>query len=685
MDTAKYSILDILEFKNLDQFIVPEIQRDYVWKVTDVLHLLSSIKDGFEGSKKDIPYLGFIYAYNDKDYVYKYFLVDGQQRMTTIFLLLLACHQKIGKKLPEYLFKQEKLKLDYKVRQATHDFLTDLVRHCKENPSDFNLLIKDQVWFHKEYETDRTIYNIVENYNAIRKWTDCFDQKQTEEFLKFVENKVELSYFDIENGRQGEELYIYMNSRGRHLEQNETLKANYLSNLEIISEKERRGLEWEKWQDFFWKHRGDNPDADAGFNEFLQIVQIINMSVLGKSSDEISNFASGKSNQVIDFKLLPKKFEELEKYFKSFEWLVTSKRVIKFFKEYEKSENFFTSSSSIDLWRKQIYYLRILPIITFISCTGLKDEEVIIRFIRFFYNISRKDSSIGKDISNQLPNAIKLMIEYGNSKERDFDVCDLMHLKKGRRVLINEEEVIKLSLFKTPPHNKTREEMEILFWSAEDHLVLGGEISFLLNKYYDKDQKKFDLKNYEKTWTIFKSIFTNSIKNNALISRALLYYGNTWVRKTPNYYYNYDCQDWYTIVRLPTGENLIDLLEDLHGKNSDFLEDIFKVKAKDYFIRNKLNSITSIKSKKELFEQIKILVAIDYYTEQLIWKEFGYIAEDDRFTFKDDIPFFNSHRVIYNISRYIKDGWQRRILHLMKDTLQNDVKLNEVLKKIKEA
>ena len=110
MDTGKYKLLEILEFQNIDQFIVPEIQRDYVWEKKDVLDLLHSIQEGFLGTKEDIPYLGFIYAYNDRDYVYKDFIVDGQQRMTTVYLLLLACHLNLKKKLTDYLLKNEKLK-----------------------------------------------------------------------------------------------------------------------------------------------------------------------------------------------------------------------------------------------------------------------------------------------------------------------------------------------------------------------------------------------------------------------------------------------------------------------------------------------------------------------------------------------------------------------------------------------
>ena len=155
MKNDNYTILEMFEFRDLDQLVIPEIQRDYVWGKNEVCDLLESIKDGFESENGDIPYLGFIYAYNDRDYVYKYFLIDGQQRMTTVYLILLACYQLLNKEIPDYLFDNGKLKLDYKVRQATHDFLTDFVKHCQNYPDTNNINFEDQVWFHKDYENDK--------------------------------------------------------------------------------------------------------------------------------------------------------------------------------------------------------------------------------------------------------------------------------------------------------------------------------------------------------------------------------------------------------------------------------------------------------------------------------------------------------------------------------------------------
>lgn len=73
MRTQKYTVASLFSDRELEQFVIPEIQRDYVWSTLDVADLLEYIREGFDGSEADVPYLGFIYAYGDRDFVYNIF------------------------------------------------------------------------------------------------------------------------------------------------------------------------------------------------------------------------------------------------------------------------------------------------------------------------------------------------------------------------------------------------------------------------------------------------------------------------------------------------------------------------------------------------------------------------------------------------------------------------------------
>jgi hypothetical protein len=102
---------------------------------------------------------------------------------------------------------------------------------------------------------------------------------------------------------------------------------------------------------------------------------------------------------------------------------------------------------------------------------------------------------------------------------------------------------------------------------TEDHPIFQGEIEFLIQRYYDKDAGSFDLALFKNTWNVFKSLFIKSKGNDGMIVRTLLYYGITWFRDTPYYY-------------------------------------------------KKLNSVATLKSATTFWEQIRILAAIDYYSDK---------------------------------------------------------------------
>ncbi|NVN96021.1 MAG: DUF262 domain-containing protein [Bacteroidetes bacterium] len=671
MKTGRYSILDILDFQNLEQFVIPEIQRDYVWSKSDVNDLLDSIKDGFEN--EDVPYLGFIYAYNDKDYVYKYFLIDGQQRITTIFLLLVALYYKLMKDFPEHLIKNEKLKIDYKVRQATHDFLKDFVFFLNSNKGLTlnSKIINKQTWYHTNYQNDLTIINIINNFIEIYNWLTKLGDNNLNDFLKFIEDDIQLSYFDIDNGRQGEELYIYMNSRGRHLVENETLKAKFLSKLNSTEDKESWGKKWEIWQDFFWVNRFNNPDSDNGFNEFLRIVQIISMSTGKFSANQINQFIT--SNEIIDFQILPE-LNAIEKYFNAYKYLVENSKISEFYKNYESKNYFFRTD------KRQIDYFRILPLITFVSLLTQYDEKNILRFNRLIYNISRK-SNVGKDIRTQLIAVIKLFSEYAKEHKEIYDVCDLVSYSKSRTVLLDDEEIIKLNLFKNPPSKTNREKLELLFWEIEDHNIFNGEILFLLIEYYKEENNTLDYAGFTKSWQAFKVLF-NKKDNYKNISKALIYYGNTWSQQTPYYYNNYNCHDWNWLIGDVKGKYLMQLLKDMHEKDFDYIKTIIESKIKHHFKKNNYQNLENIKQTTGFLNQFKILVAFDFYSDNKIWNFGSYIAEDNRYLWKDDAKLFQETRVFYNIDRYVRDGYNGRLLSFMKIILKNEKKLKDIINQI---
>ena len=324
MKTGRYNIKELLTHNEIEQIIIPEIQRDYVWKSKNVLKLIESITKNF-GDKKEAnlvieidgkkvtnltinSYLekeykkllhntkiGFIYAYHDNEYAGKFFLIDGQQRFTTIYLLLLAIYVKNKKQqnFKTVYFDNNILKIDYKVRENSHEFMTNFIKNeLEEQSKDITLSVK---YYKNEYEKDETIKNLINNYKVIQDFieknseklliNDCYD-----DFVEYVEDYIEVNYFDTNISEQGEQLYLYMNSRGEFLSHQEKLKSEIIKKEVLPEDKKLIGGKWEEWQNFFWKNRGyhnvnANENADIGFEEFLKWCAVIHICTTENSEE----------------------------------------------------------------------------------------------------------------------------------------------------------------------------------------------------------------------------------------------------------------------------------------------------------------------------------------------------------------------------------------------------------------
>lgn len=70
-----------------DHYIVPDYQREYVWTHEQVEQLLSDLLEAYESDSKKAYFLGTIVTYDTGS---QFELIDGQQRLTTFFVMLCA-------------------------------------------------------------------------------------------------------------------------------------------------------------------------------------------------------------------------------------------------------------------------------------------------------------------------------------------------------------------------------------------------------------------------------------------------------------------------------------------------------------------------------------------------------------------------------------------------------------------
>src|SRR5699024_1619861 len=80
-------------FNQGNRYVVPIYQRNYAWDDFDREQLLEDIMDYIETD--DEYFLGSLIVFEKEDSVYE--VIDGQQRLTTLFILLAALQEKVDR------------------------------------------------------------------------------------------------------------------------------------------------------------------------------------------------------------------------------------------------------------------------------------------------------------------------------------------------------------------------------------------------------------------------------------------------------------------------------------------------------------------------------------------------------------------------------------------------------------
>ena len=84
-------LIDLM-FDNKRQYQIPVYQRNYDWKKDNCIELFNDILHAYD--KEKTHFLGTIVQVNqdDENGIKQYLIIDGQQRMTSVYLLLKALY-----------------------------------------------------------------------------------------------------------------------------------------------------------------------------------------------------------------------------------------------------------------------------------------------------------------------------------------------------------------------------------------------------------------------------------------------------------------------------------------------------------------------------------------------------------------------------------------------------------------
>jgi hypothetical protein len=292
----EYTLAQI--FSGNKKIIIPDLQRDYCWgdKAWDkdkknhtelvsgfVQNLLASFNE--RNDNKNVT-LGLIYGYEQPKHHVQ--LCDGQQRITTLYLLLGMLNRKTNNAFHKYLISDYEWKhddkephLQYAIRESTLYFLSDLVCEFFLNDNVPVDKIKEQNWYFSEYDLDASIQSMIAAMITIEKELDGVNYQ---EFGNFILNNLEMIYYDMGDRKRGEETFVVINTTGEPLTATENLKPILLGGLdntkkEFPDKKEIPNQEtkleyhsrlWEDSEEWFWNNKSEKETtADDGLNDFF--------------------------------------------------------------------------------------------------------------------------------------------------------------------------------------------------------------------------------------------------------------------------------------------------------------------------------------------------------------------------------------------------------------------------------
>ena len=262
-----------LELKTVNSikgnFIVPDYQRGYRWTEKEVTRLLDDVYNLVDKDKKYCLQPIVVKNLGEN----KFEVIDGQQRLTTLFLIYNYMNKESRGFIPV-----PKFSLSYDTREKSAEFLSDINFSRQEENIDF--------WF------------ICNAFKCIGKWfsksDDDVDVVMTD-IKNLLAKNVQVIWYEVDGAEDGAALFTRLNIGKIPLTNAELVKAMFLSrsNPNIDGRKQQEiALQWDALEkelhdDSLWFFLTNNSPED-----YQTRVDLILDLIAGKNSDARDEYAT---------------------------------------------------------------------------------------------------------------------------------------------------------------------------------------------------------------------------------------------------------------------------------------------------------------------------------------------------------------------------------------------------------
>ena len=299
---------------------IPRLQRDYAQGRMDeaTASIRTAFLDVLHRALTDGPPVGLDFVFGD---VSNGVLspLDGQQRLTTLFLL----HWYLAARANRLDDQQGWKNFTYETRASARLFCERLVQSpappTTEKPSAW---IQDQSWFLSTWHHDPTVTSMLVVLDALHDRFRGDDAGLAWSRLVDSDNPaISFHLLPIREVGRPDELYIKMNSRGKPLTPFENFKACFEQSLtEMAPARARKFADRVDgaWSDMLWPMRGTDNVIDDEFMRYLDFIAEVCAWREGHASKESSTaradaaFGAGNPDASANLDLLFAAFDTRE-------------------------------------------------------------------------------------------------------------------------------------------------------------------------------------------------------------------------------------------------------------------------------------------------------------------------------------------------------------------------------------
>jgi len=210
-------------------FVIPVYQRNYDWKKEQCKQLFDDLID--ISKDKRTHFLGSIVSiYHDDGDDREYLIIDGQQRLTTLSLLLLAIYKVIDNNSFETEVNKEQIKDEYLQNKYSKDDKKIRLKPVKNDKNAFLALFKNE----DDYIQDTNItINFLYFYNRILKQEISIDD------IFYAIKQLVIVEIELKNGEDDPQLiFESLNSTGLDLTEADKVR-NFILMKEDTTTQER--------------------------------------------------------------------------------------------------------------------------------------------------------------------------------------------------------------------------------------------------------------------------------------------------------------------------------------------------------------------------------------------------------------------------------------------------------------